>query len=1037
MKICGQCGQAVAEMVTSCPACGADVAAGRETIDDFRILEVIHEGYSSTLCKARREGDAQPVMIRIFSTNSGVDARLANRLKRELEELQKLPDDYFVRHLAIRQSTDGLWYRISEWVDALNWGTLLSTGRLTDSNTVLQLFVQIASILDGLHRIGHIIPHLILDDILVYEDEVGAFKVKIDYKLSRFLDPQLDRPAPMLARLLSLHPDIVNRRPLDGRSDIWSLGKAFVEILCADPAMAELQDRVETLPMPREVRTLIRLMLSGNPEMRPASMAEVVAALTQVDRRAVAAAQKHAEKGVQAAQELLRRVNVRIGLMVFLLIAMLVTGGVLWYRLIPWAKNSETALMEYANKYADSVAFVVVDYWLTVEDREIYRNRTEGTAFLADDQGHLLTSRHVACPWLEDQRLMALIGLLHQRPERLTFDYRIYLWFEGQRAFSRLPDLGDDDAIEDIYVTESAFSTQGRQRVWIAGVAPAPEKMRERIRSPLRDDFAVLSINPVPPGLQPLPLAMDFDASSVPKLTPLITLGFPLGGKTQAETVNVSVTSGHVRRAFENMFQVDTSLHPGNSGGPFIDQRGRVVGIATIVAVAMAKGQVPVATPLSDIGLVLPITQAVAFLNDIRAGKIKWNGEIDVALKKRLHRITQTARRREWEQARDLASEALGERRTPSLIMAAAVMHLCTGDFSDARYLLDQVLSMEPERNMARFLVLLADWLEGRELSNHFRKSLGALDWRSPDEFLGYLTKILAGDLEARQAIDGGYTLAEKSWLHLIAGLAAVRNGEIDAGWSLLERVVLTADMDDWSLYIALSELDRIQRCPVDETIDRSASRDYQARLDSFEGQFQQAVTAKQELRVKKATIRSTLRSDEVNLDEQRSLLKQLYETDRGNAYILIAQAYFAAMDEDWEAALDFSRQFLALPGRVDGGKLGMGLFEPEILNMQGKAGLASASLIAYRQRISDPWYLLLSDCLLHPERRVEITAKAGESPVNLLTGHTALGLWAEGSGDVPDAISHYREALTSYVDYRIEYDFAFSRLKQLRQTVK
>jgi hypothetical protein len=213
MKICSQCGQIVAEEISNCPACGAEVAAGRAFIDDFRILEVLHEGYSSILCKARRDGDDAPVMIRIFTAHSGVDTRLADRLKHELEKLQALPEAYFVRHLAIRQSTDGLWYRISEWVDTVNWGTLLSTGRLKDALTIVRLFGQIASILDGLHRIGHIIPHLILDDILVYENDAGELKVKIDFKLSRFLDPQLDQPGPMLARLLALHPDIVNQRP--------------------------------------------------------------------------------------------------------------------------------------------------------------------------------------------------------------------------------------------------------------------------------------------------------------------------------------------------------------------------------------------------------------------------------------------------------------------------------------------------------------------------------------------------------------------------------------------------------------------------------------------------------------------------------------------------------------------------------------------------------------------------------------------------------------------------------------------------------
>ncbi|MBC2742148.1 MAG: trypsin-like peptidase domain-containing protein [Desulfosarcina sp.] len=1038
MKICSQCGQVVAEKVNMCPACGAEVVAGRTAIEDFRILEVLHEGYSSTLCKARRDGEDTPVMIRIFTPNSGVDAHLADRLKHELEELQALPDTYFVRHLAIRQSTDGLWYRISEWVDALNWGTLLSTGRLKDSRTTLRLFGQIASILDGLHRIGHIIPHLILDDILFYEDDAGALKIKIDYKLSRFLDPQLDRPGSMLARLLAMHPDIVNRRPLDRHSDIWSLGKVFVEILCADPGVVDLQNRVDDLPVPTEVRTLIRLMLSDDPELRPRSMADVAATLARVDDWAIqAAAQMHEDETRTAPRALLRRVNVRLGLMAVLLAAVIAAGSVLWYHLNALRQDSEVALVGYANQYAGSVAFVVVDYWLQLGDRKIYRNRAEGTAFLADDKGHLLTNRHVACPWLEDGRLTVLIGMLGQHPEKLHFGYRLYLWFDGQRAFSRLPALADSDEVEDLYITESAFSTQGPRRVWIAGVAPAPVKTREQVRSPLRDDFAVLKIDTVPPGLQPLPLAKGFSTGSIPKLTPLMTLGFPLGSKTQAETINVSVTTGHVRRTFENMFQVDTSLHPGNSGGPFIDAQGRVVGLATIVAIAWARGPIPVATPLSDIGLVLPITKAAAFLDEIGAGKIKWNGEIDVALEQRLKQITDTAHRRDWDDARDLADKAIEETRTPPLVMAAAVIHLCAGDHAGGRRLFDQVLSIDPEKNMARLMILLTDWLDERELTEGYRQSLTALDWRSPDEFLGYLTKILAGEVNAQEAIVGGYSFAEKSWLHLIAGLVEVRRENMDAAWSLLEKAALSADTDDWSLYLALSQLDRIQRWRMVQSIDSSTRRDYQTQLQAFEGRLEQAIAAKEELSTKMAPIILALQRSEIDLETQRSLLKNLHDTDRDNSDILIAQAYYAAVDEDWNAALGHSRQFLALPGRTNAGKLSVGLLEPEILNRQGETAQAHDRLKAFHERIADPWYRALSGCLLDPELQVAVTAKAGDSPENLLTGHTALGLWAEGSGDVAGAIRHYREALMSYMDHRIEYDFALGRMKRLRQTVE
>ena len=453
MKICNKCGQLVAEDIDTCPACGTAVAAGRKMIDDYHIVDVLHEGYSSILCKAVRDGSQDPVMIRIFTPQSGVDAQVADRLQQELEKLQELPEDYFVRHLEIRQSIDGLWYRISEWVEAINWGTLLSSGRLKDTQIALDLFYRIASILEGLHRIGHIIPHLILDDILVYEDDKSALKVMIDYKLSRFLDPQLDYPGPMLSRLLNLHPDIVHQRPLDHRSDIWSLGKVFMEILSADPGATELKDKIDFLPIPPEIKTLLRLMLSNNPDLRPQSMADVARTLERVSSDAIETAKVEGLDSAAVSLRILQRLNLRLSLMLILLALLIAVGVLLWYYLGIGHQDEEAALKDYANQYSGSVAFVAVDYWLQHDGQRVYRNRSEGTAFLADRAGYLLTNRHVACPWLEDSRLLMVIGLLHQRPGKLQFGHRMLLWFEGQRAFRRLPALSTDGDVADVYLT--------------------------------------------------------------------------------------------------------------------------------------------------------------------------------------------------------------------------------------------------------------------------------------------------------------------------------------------------------------------------------------------------------------------------------------------------------------------------------------------------------------------------------------------------------------------------------------------------------
>jgi hypothetical protein len=250
-----------------------------------------------------------------------------------------------------------------------------------------------------------------------------------------------------------------------------------------------------------------------------------------------------------------------------------------------------------------------------------------------------------------------------------------------------------------------------------------------------------------------------------------------------------------------------------------------------------------------------------------------------------------------------------------------------------------------------------------------------------------------------------------------------------------LEKAVLAADTDDWSLYLALSQLDRIQRRRLAQSVDPIMWRDYQRQIAAFDRRLAKTIADREERRARMAPLRAALQRTDIDLATQRSLLEKLRMADSENSDVLISQAYYAAMDEDWGAALDYARQFLARPGRMNAGKLSVGLLEPGILHRQGETAQARERLTAYRDAVMDPWYRSLSGCLLDPALQAHVAAKAGESPETLLTGHTALGLWSEGSGDPAGAVKHYREALGSYMDHRIEYDFARARMRRLRQT--
>ncbi|MCG2776702.1 MAG: trypsin-like peptidase domain-containing protein [Desulfobacterales bacterium] len=1034
MKLCQNCGQPVAEEITTCPSCGTEIAEGIRQIDDYQIDEILHEGHASILCRATKEGDTKPVMIRIFTPLSGVNEEVADRLRRELEELKKLPAEGFVRHHSIRRSSDGLWYRISEWVDAESWGDLVGSGRLNDYRVAFDLFAKIASTLDVLHQTGHFIPHLILDDIMVIEGEKGEFEVKLDYKLSRFIDPKLDRPGPMLKHLLSCHPDIINQRPLDYRSDIWSLGKIFVELLTADYETCDFLAKVEELPLPHETEVLFKTMLADDPDLRPRSMTEVAEALARITDEDIENGKRRRSELAATSAKDISRLKKRQMLLAAIVVLLVVAGGLIWFQLGIRKKDSAAVLEYYANQYARSVAFVVVDYSLWDDKTMAYRNRAEGTAFLADKDGYLLTNRHVACPWLEDSTLYMVINQLRKNERSPRFDYRMLLWFEGEKAFTRSAGLLDSQELADVYFLDSAFRSDGTPRLTIAGVAKPPVQTRQLVASPLKDDFAVLKIDRVPEGLKPLPLDLKMDAQKVPKLSRVVILGFPMGSRAQEASVNVSVARGHVRRSFENLLQVDASLYGGSSGGPMIDMRGKVIGIASGVAIDRAPGLLPIATPIWNMAMVLPITNSAAFLQDLKAGQIKWNGLLDLSVEAKLKQITETAANGRWAEAMAMVDKELKLSFDPSLVMAGGMMHFCAGDYEGASRLFGQSLSMDAENNLARLMLFIIDWLADRSSVNPHRQELLALDWRSPVEFLGYLFLVMEGMVDEVSALKGWDTESEKSWLYYVAGLIHAKHGDWAESERLLKEAVLTADFNSWEFFLTRAKLDQVQKMQLNFLQNEARWAEYQAEIEAFDQAIKKHDEANKPLRLKLAGLKAQLEESSPSPKDKLQVLEKILESAPDNGDVLVNMSFYSAMEEAWQQSLEYARRFLTRDSRQNASRLSMGLMEAEILHHMGRKEEALKTLEAYVRHTRDPWYRSVGECLMGKRTEESLKTEAGNSAENLITLHAALGFWAEGSGDKDRAIEHYKEALESFLDTWIEFDFARERIKSLRR---
>ena len=191
---------------------------------------------------------------------------------------------------------------------------------------------------------------------------------------------------------------------------------------------------------------------------------------------------------------------------------------------------------------------------------------------------------------------------------------------------------------------------------------------------------------------------------------------------------------------------------------------------------------------------------------------------------------------------------------------------------------------------------------------------------------------------------------------------------------------------------------------------------------------------AKERRKAELAELMTGLAEDSASPKEKREVLEKILESVPGNRDTMVGLAFYSTIEEDWVQALEYVRTFLKREGRQSASRLSVGLLEPEILQHMGRQEEARASLEAYGRRMRDSWYRAISECLLGKRTEESLKKEAGKSPENLITLHAALGFWAEGCGDKERAIEHYKEALESFMDTWIEFDFAKERIRSLRR---
>ncbi len=243
-------------------------------------------------------------------------------------------------------------------------------------------------------------------------------------------------------------------------------------------------------------------------------------------------------------------------------------------------KTKDDLFEEMYEEAKESVVLVVIKHFIENPDGTLYDEEpmvAMGTGFSIYDGTYILTAKHVLKPWLFDMN-MAL--WLKQNDLRIS---------KSELAIFEYGSVAIDD--EDDFLFENAITEESGK---LSVVYYAHDTMHTiTTHGPFGmiamdvevhvgdhyNDAAVLRLH----GHKIKPLEIADPDSEVDEFEGIMTLGFPLFSNLSHKIISPIPATGIVRAKGKRSLLVSSITYSGNSGGPVLNEDGKVVGMMTLI----------------------------------------------------------------------------------------------------------------------------------------------------------------------------------------------------------------------------------------------------------------------------------------------------------------------------------------------------------------------------------------------------------------------------------------------------------------------
>ena len=267
--------------------------AGMVLDGKYRVEDLIGRGGMARVYRAMHVGLQTPVAIKVLNTSLRDNEQAALRFEREAYAASRLHHANCLQVTDFGRTSEGLLYMVMEFLEGKDLSEYM--GRPMHPQRAAMLMVQILRGLQHAHERGLVHRDLKPHNVFVTHDQEGRQVLKlVDFGLAKILhsntvDPNFTQMGMIFGTPLYMSPEqAIGRNDIDGRSDLYSAGGIFYQLLTGRPPftapepVALLHQHVAApvpeLPrnVPKTIRRVVHTLLSKHRDHRFENAGEVL-----------------------------------------------------------------------------------------------------------------------------------------------------------------------------------------------------------------------------------------------------------------------------------------------------------------------------------------------------------------------------------------------------------------------------------------------------------------------------------------------------------------------------------------------------------------------------------------------------------------------------------------------------------------------------------------------------------------------------------------------------------------------------------------